>query len=352
MRGAKRIIFSSTRGWNPGDEFILEGIRNVLRAAGVEFVEILYNRHPLVRTGFGGDKLLRGASFLLADNPDLQVKKLRSGKKIMFMDNSFYPVNERVADYIIFAGTPEWAGKRNRKLYKYALKHKIRGALLGVGLKNEITDVEREYLSNYVDIIVTRDSESFEQLREFGAIKGVCPALFSADDVREVEALNRVGIVFQGTGLWANSISMEIFDKLVPVYNQILSEFSGEIICHHFADYVRAVEVFGYGAPIYYTSNWRDLLNRYRDFDLVIGTRLHGIGAASSWGIPGILIAHDDRTRDSSSFLEVIAKPEDVLSVVKNTNVIERSREIGEHKQLWFGKYIDLIRKSSLVRRK
>ena len=344
MSGAKRIIFSSTRGWNPGDEFILEGIRNVLRAAGVEFVEILYNRHPLVRTGFGGDKLLRGASFLLADNPDLQVKKLKNGKRIMFMDNSFYPVNERVADYIIFAGTPEWAGKRNRELYKYALKHKIRGALLGVGLKNEITDVEREYLSNYVDTIVTRDSESYEQLKEFGAIKGVCPALFSAGDVRKVEGLNRVGIVFQGTGLWANSISVEIFDKLVPVYNQILKEFSGEIICHHFADYVRAVEIFGYGAPTYYTSNWRDLLNHYRNFDIVIGTRLHGIGAASSWGIPGILIAHDDRTKESGSFLEIIVEPEQVISVVRDIDVVRKSVEIIEHKERWFAKYIDLSR--------
>ncbi len=349
-RGVKRIIFSSTRGWNPGDEFILEGVRNVLRGAGIDFVEILYNRHPGIRTIWKGwDKISSIAEFFFADNPDLQLKKIKDGKKFVWFDNSFFPTEEKVADYVIFAGTPEWAGPRNRELYEYALEHRISGAFLGVGLKNKLGDLERRYISELAEIIITRDDEAQGQLAEFGAVRGVCPALFSAPSEKIVEKIGKVGIVFQGSRLWANSIPSDLLNRLVPVYREIARRFEVELICHHFADYVESVELFGDDVPIYYSSRWEQLLDRYSYYDLVVGTRLHGIGAAAAWGVPGILVAHDDRTRGAGSFLEIVASPERILNVIDETDFVAKSRELIDHKRNWFKRYLQFLDETSVM---
>lgn len=349
MNDKIRIIFSSTRGWNPGDEFILIGIRNLLDNLGIDYAEILYNRHPAVRTSSSfGDRVIRNTSFIFAQKPDMQINQHRHGKRIRHFDNSFFPTNFKVADFVIFAGTPEWAGKRNSALYRYALAQKIPGAFLGVGLKNVLGKTEREYIEKYIELITTRDDEAQNQLNKFGAIRGVCPALFCADDAKPITDVKQMGIVFQGTKVWANSISKNVFSALIPVYRELLAR-GAKIICHHFADVIEAMENFGESAPIIYSSDTEQLVRFYRDFDIVIGTRLHGIGASASFGIPGILIAHDDRTGGSGSFLETIARPDSVLDLLETTDWIEKSKKIIAHKQKWLVQMLELLNKTSLI---
>ena len=346
-----KIIFSSTRGWNPGDEFILIGIKNLLNSLNIDYSEILYNRHPALRTSSSfGDRIMRNTSFLFAQKPDMQIRQHRRGKKILHFDNSFFPTNFKVADFITFAGTPEWAGRRNSILYRYALANRIPGALLGVGLKNVLNRTEREYIEKYIELITTRDDEAQNQLEKFGAVRGVCPALFCSDEAKQITDVKRIGIVFQGTKVWANSISKEILSELLPTYQKLL-EKGAEIICHHFSDFVEAMENFGESTPILYSSDTEQMLEFYKNFDIVIGTRLHGIGAAASSGVPGILIAHDDRTSGSGSFLETIATPDNVFDLLEKTDWIEKSKKIIAHKQKWFDIMRDLMRKTSLIER-
>jgi len=345
----KRIIFSSTRNWNPGDEFILFGIKRLLKAAGVDFSEILYNRHPTVRTEFGLiDKFLRGTSFFFAHNPDIQLKHHRRGKKLHRFDNSFFDSDYRIADYVILAGTPEWAGPRNSELYRYALKHKIPGALIGVGIANKIGHGEHIYLSNCVELITTRDSHAQQQLEPYGAITAVCPALFSAPESKPITDVGKIGIVFQGSQVWSNSIPREILNELIPVYRKLLDS-GATLLCHHFADVIEGIKTFGEDVPLLYSSDAHELLDCFRQFDIVIGTRLHGAGAAASWGIPGILITHDLRTRGSSSFLEIIVKPERILDTIDSTDWLKKSVDLVEHRKRWFVKMKDLIKKTSLL---
>lgn len=347
-----RIIFSSTRGWNPGDEFILMGIRNLLRLADVDYMEILYNRHPAIRTVFPlTDKVLKGASFIFAQNPDMQMKQYGAGKTIPHFDNSFFPIKHRIADYVIFAGTPEWAGKRNRQLYRYALENEIPGALLGIGLANSIAESERQYISKYAELITTRDDEAYQQLKDFGAIRSVCPALFCAQYTNPISDINRIGIVFQGTRIWANSIPQTMLATLVPIYRELIHN-GAMLICHHFADMTEAIDIFGEDAPILYSSNPEQLLQLYSHFDLIIGTRLHGIGAAASYGIPGILIPHDNRTKGSDSFCEVIAPPEKVLNTIEKMDWINKSKKIVNHRKHWQSKMLNLIGNTSIIRTK
>ena len=197
-----RIIFSTTLGWNPGDEFILFGIRNLLSSFGLKFDEIIYNRHPMIRTKFDAiNRLLALGAYLFADNPDMQLKRLLSGR-YEFMDNSFKKTSQKIADYIIIAGTPEWAGPRNEELLSWAVNNKVHGALVGVGLKNNITKNARRFLSEFAELITTRDNAAYEQLKAFGAIKGVCPALFAAPETKKVERIENIEAKKRGVNPW------------------------------------------------------------------------------------------------------------------------------------------------------
>ena len=344
-----RIIFSTTLGWNPGDEFILFGIRNLLSFFGIKFDEIIYNRHPMIRTKFDAiNRLLALGAYLFADSPDMQLKRLLSGR-YEFMDNSFKKTSQKIADYIIIAGTPEWAGPRNEELLSWAVDNKVHGALVGVGLKNKLTKNARRFLSEFAELITTRDNAAYEQLKAFGAIKGVCPALFAAPETKKVERVENIAIVFQGKRLWANSVPLGVFDALLPVYAKLIHDFDAKIVCHHFADFKEAVAVFGNGAEVIYTTNSSELLHLYKDFDLVVGTRLHGVGAAASWGIPGILIRHDQRTSESSSFNEIVVSPtDDIIKIIEEYDWQKRSEQLAKHKADWLKRMRELLLRTSL----
>ena len=49
----KNIVFSTTRQWNPGDEFILMGCINLLKQLGVDFNVLIYNRNPQIQSVSG-----------------------------------------------------------------------------------------------------------------------------------------------------------------------------------------------------------------------------------------------------------------------------------------------------------
>ena len=68
------ILFSTTLGWNPGDEVILAGIENLFSAKGLRYKKRIYNRNP--------------ASY------QQSAHELLSGP--------------RDIDYVVFAGSPEW----------------------------------------------------------------------------------------------------------------------------------------------------------------------------------------------------------------------------------------------------
>ena len=84
------ILFSTTRQWNPGDEIILHGVLNLMKATVGEFNPIIWNRHPSI-------------------NPNN-----------MNLDNSFSVLRHDLSaiDYVVIAGSPEWLGGRLHALYK------------------------------------------------------------------------------------------------------------------------------------------------------------------------------------------------------------------------------------------
>ena len=106
------IVLSTTRQWNPGDEFILLGTINLLQEyfeqqkdKGIKnnfyFNPIIYNRNPQIRRARKRDFIKMIDNFLGKDF----IEKFR--------DNSVKdrkPMN--YTDLVVFAGSPEWIGRK------------------------------------------------------------------------------------------------------------------------------------------------------------------------------------------------------------------------------------------------
>src|SRR5688572_5414453 len=117
----KNILFSTTRQWNPGDEFILHGIRRLFTQLNIEYNPVIYNRHPSI-------------------TPRKRFLRHRWSKHEFYphYDNSFILDQGEVIDYVVFAGTPEWyGGKRMDALHKFIADNKIRCAFIGVGVPKQ-----------------------------------------------------------------------------------------------------------------------------------------------------------------------------------------------------------------------
>lgn len=122
------IVFSTTRQWNPGDEFILMGCINLLKQHIEDFNPIIYNRNPQIR---------RARKYDIIKSIDNIAGKDFVEK---FLDNS---VKERppldYADMVVFAGSPEWRGRRMTKLYSSILEYDIPSLFLGLGTSGKFT---------------------------------------------------------------------------------------------------------------------------------------------------------------------------------------------------------------------
>src|SRR5262245_35142951 len=101
------VLFSTTRQWNPGDEFILFGCVNALRSAGLEFNPVIFNLNPQTR--------LRKPLIQWMSAID---RALFGGRVAPFLDNSFKDATDpAIIDLAVFAGSPEWHGRRLEPMY-------------------------------------------------------------------------------------------------------------------------------------------------------------------------------------------------------------------------------------------
>ncbi|MGL5096371.1 MAG: hypothetical protein ACRDD1_12330, partial [Planctomycetia bacterium] len=107
------VLVSSTRQWNPGDEFILKGIRRLLaRHLGLDHNWLLWNR-----------------------NPDLFVDRWNDARmRTDFLTNSLRDPALDAVDLVVFAGTPEWLGRPVERIFRCLLTHpRVPVLALGVG---------------------------------------------------------------------------------------------------------------------------------------------------------------------------------------------------------------------------
>jgi polysaccharide pyruvyl transferase WcaK-like protein len=118
----------------------------------------------------------------------------------------------------------------------------------------------------------------------------------------------------------------------------LTSEYKVKIICHFYDELAGLQNDFGADVEICYSYDSSDYFEFFKACDLVVGTRVHAIGAAASLGIPGVFIAHDQRADTVKGFLadivEPTSSPHELLRRIRVAadEVNERSTKLATHK--------------------
>lgn len=351
----KNYLFSTTRQWNPGDEFILHGILRVLRSIDPKFNPIIFNRNPEIKHREGSE-----VNFQL-DLLKLRGKRLKPG----FYDNSFKRglLSRDFIDLVVFSGTPEWASGRMRVLYDYIERYSIPTIYLGIGVGSEDFDLEiinKKYKSIIRNalLVTVRDRILEKVLCDLNVVCLPCPALLSAPPIfeKKVKKIEKVGLIYMSnTGVRSNQLNDAAHCFLIDFYKTILSvykdRFCFEFVCH----YIDELAVFCQDFPdhsCHYSYDSGEYARIYNQFDLVVSPRVHGIGIAASMGIPGISIQHDARGEMCLEFMADVVKSsasiDDAIRVfgskVEQFLAQGGSDQLLLKKQAVFDQYVELLR--------
>lgn len=326
------IMFSTTRQWNPGDEFILLGTINLLKKYLSKDINcIIYNRNPQIRVAYGKRELYK-----IIGNINLFSN---------FKDNSIHiNMDNKFIDLAVFAGSPEWFGKRSKDFYKICIENNIKTLAMGIGLGGKtihLKDYEKEILMKS-EFISVRDKFTEKFLANFKAKFIPCPALFSSIKSKEVKEVKKIALTYACFDtVRANNINLKAYNYMKDLYNLIIENYGDNIEIEFVAHYIEELPKFYNdfkNHKIRYSYDSKDYLDIYNDYDLVIGTRVHGIGISASLGVPGIMIAHDGRSETVKGFLAEIInvndKLEKALELIEKTiiNVNEKSKSLIKHK--------------------
>lgn len=334
------ILFSTTRQWNPGDEFILFGIINLLKELNLEFNPILYNRNPHIRPMFLYLNPLRFSSYL--DIPYEGKDILEAFFRIGFWDNSYKDeMDLDFIDWVIFAGTPEWKTPRLIPLYEKLLEFNGKIMYIGIGSSgirnyNQIDTLYKKVLQKATFISV-RDEYTFNMLKPLSPLILPCPSLFASDEEKNISKIKHIGLVFSTSkSVPFNRIPPEIEKLLISLYNEIIKKnyWRTSIICHYIDEVPRAFKIFGDKVKIFYSYDAKDYIEIYKKFDLIITPRVHGSALATSLGIPSIVIPHDIRVNTALFFLaEIISLKNLNLREIKSliTNIEKNIKKINRN---------------------
>lgn len=265
----KNILLSTTRQWNPGDEFIRIGVESLLeQACGWEINWLIYDRNPDVRN-------------CRLDN----------------ISNSFFDKNTPYVDMIVLAGTSEWNGPLMTELYRYSLKFSIPVIAIGIGnpgFERALSRLEEHVLKSQTCLLIVRDRATAKMLSSYGIDNMVmpCPSLISASARSYPSEIRRVAIVWQ-LAETRQPCSIGKRESLLSVCNELcLAEYNVSIV----VNYIEELEMLhDLDYPIYYSYEPRVYFDILKQFDAVISLRLHGCLLALSLGKPAILVPHDER---------------------------------------------------------
>ncbi len=344
------ILFSTTRQWNPGDEFILMGCINLL-SEFLNFNPVIYNRNPQIRYVIGWKKRMINNIF-----------KAIFGRYFFgpFVDNSIKPSSKgEWIDLVVFAGSPAWYGAPSEDLYQFILKNKLPVVFLGIGIgeplkKDHLKPYEKEVITR-AKLITTRDIKAKTLLEEYGAMQLPCPALLSSTQQKTISKVDRIGLIFASHhGTSDNRIDEDSSNFLLKFFHEIIRQFPEiemDIICH----YIDEMDVVNEAFPdqqVYYSYDSKDYLSIYNKYDLVIGSRVHGIGICASMGIPGIMISHDIRSDTVRGFNATLINTDtelvDAIELVRKeiNNADQKSKLLAAHKEETKKAYLKLLKSS------
>jgi len=292
-----KIAFSTTKQWNPGDELILKGVRNLLGA----HTFIMFNRHPHFK-------------------PD------RKG------DNSYtFGVGDEIIDHIVFAGSPEYYESPNDDLYRLISSHGVPFSYIGVGGLPYRSD--RPYSS--ATIAFARDNAAGMIPN---SIVAPCPSIYAVTEMDPsiVTKKEKIAFCYQANSRYICSPA----EQVNRISKEFINKYNPTVICHSYVDYAEAINN---GWDVLYSSDMNDYFEFYKNFDLVVGTRIHGSGWAATFGIPSITIAHDARASTASKFGSVVCTHDELYDIFEKFNCAENSKNIIDIRKKWLPMYLQQL---------
>ena len=339
------VLFSTTRTFNPGDDFVLFGIRNLLTPLIGPFAPLVHNRNPALHVLRG----LAAASEGRADAASAGMAQLHRAiaETVPAYDNSWHEgFDTGAVDLAVFAGTPEWAGTVTAPLVDALLAagtptlYLGLGAFEGVGALTyeELPERDRRLMER-APLVTARDPACAALLEPLAPALLPCPSLFAAPKARPRGPARRIALSMQGVGEKnPQRFDRDTFDYARALFVALSARCDCALVCHYVDEVAELRAAFGDGIEVHYAYDAADYLAIYDAFDLTVTTRVHGAGLAASLGIPGFVIGHSVRTGTVEGFRAAILDPaahsvEAALRLVEGCDVAAASSALIAHKE-------------------
>ncbi|MDR3627553.1 MAG: polysaccharide pyruvyl transferase family protein, partial [Ignavibacteriaceae bacterium] len=339
----KNIVISGTNFWNPGDDFVRDGV-----------IRILKNLFP-------GTQL----NFLFYNfNQDFFPQNKFSGIHNMVSAGDLNAYKDFI-DAVVIAGLS--AGTEIKDLYNWVIENQLtdRVYLIGAGYENDYVDShikEEPELTIFKNakIITGRTNKRPQLINDLGlSYKYInCPAILSVNNVKSIpedKKIEKIAFSIQlphGTGVPNHSCSASMYEMSIVLLSELFGKYEIELIAHHKSEYFHFLNLFKqFNVPIkiIFSSFYQDLFDTYPQYDLVITTRLHASLFANGFGIPGIIINDTDRHTHClegfkhSHWVNTKEKFYEVFDKIKEKNLSETALEINEFKNRLLAKYIETL---------
>jgi hypothetical protein len=352
-------LFSATRQWNPGDEFILSGARRIVDTAVGPVQPLLYDRNPDVRPSDGTTVAYRNVKRPIGEESGGIYERLSAHLRLGFFSNSVkFDSDLSYASLAVLAGSPEWATPRCWSFYDHVFRNRL--PLLGLGLGSMPENIP-PFMHTALEkaaVVTTRSKTlaSSELARRYGIDYLPCPALLSAPASHRVTQVRRVGVVIgvpYADAVWANGVEPEFYERVCRALDDLFARFGSEVTFDFVLHYIDEMPVVRERFPdhaIRYSFDSSDYFDIFSDYDLVISTRVHGCGAAASLGIPSISLGHDFRSDTTDGFLSVsvdLAADDQALNTAFESlaaRVGDVSAELAVHRAATLEEYVQRVR--------
>jgi tetratricopeptide (TPR) repeat protein len=304
------VLFSTTRMWNPGDDFILFGIRNLLEPLIGPYNALVYNRHPelhQLRLRFNQPATITGDDVSVRANLYELLKP-----HLLPRDNSWHPgLDLATVDLVVFAGTPEWFGGMVAPLVERLLATQIPTLYLGIGAFEGSAELTFEQLPpadrallQQAALITVRDETCAKLLAPLQPLSLPCPALFATELCQVRQQKKRLALSTQGSNPRnGQRIDPVTRDYSIALFKALAQRYECALICHYVDELEELRSHLGKDMECIYVYDARDYLTIYDAFDLTVTTRVHGAGLCASLGMPGFVIAHSTRSATTQGFL-------------------------------------------------
>jgi len=336
------IVISGTNFWNPGDDFVREGVMRVIRK--------VFGSRPL--------------NFLFYNfNPDFyQHHELFAGSNILSQDD--LGQYHDVVDAVVVVGVS--AGHEVKPLYRWILANHLESKVYLISghyesryCEDHIAEEPEATIFRHARVIIGRTKKYPEFIRSAGKEYHYvnCPALLSVSEVKTVppgRQIERIGFSIQLPRLLGGLVNQfcgeNPYQLAVTALRNLAARYRVEVVAHHKSEYFHFLKLLeGTGIPVLFSSFYSDFFEIYRRYDLVITTRLHASLFANGHGIPGIIINDTDRHTHTlegflhSPWVNTVEAFEAALVRWEKADLAVIARESQEFKSKLLAQYVQIL---------